>query len=69
MIFSDQYIQISTRLASSNIYGFGEHTTAEYKHDIHWKKWSLFARDISTDVSTFIYFSYKRGRDSLLMAL
>lgn len=51
MIFSDQYIQISTYLSSSNIYGFGEHTSATYKHDMNWKKWSLFSRDMPTDVS------------------
>ncbi|XP_054707792.1 sucrase-isomaltase, intestinal-like [Uloborus diversus] len=55
MIFSEQYIQISTRLASSNVYGFGEHTTAQHKHDTRWKKWSLFARDISTDFSSNLY--------------
>lgn len=53
MIFSDQYIQLSTRLASSNIYGFGEHTDENFKQDINWKKLSLFARDMSTDVSKF----------------
>lgn len=51
MIFSDQYIQLSTRLASSNIYGFGEHTNEKYKHDTNWIKWSLFSRNTPTDVS------------------
>lgn len=53
MIFSDQYIQLSTRLVSSNIYGFGEHTDENFKQNTNWKKLSLFARDMSTDVSKF----------------
>ena len=53
MIFSDQYIQLSTRLTSTNIYGFGEHTDDSYKQDINWKKMSLFAHDMPTNVSKF----------------
>ncbi|GFT67959.1 maltase-glucoamylase, intestinal [Nephila pilipes] len=55
MLFSEQYIQLSTRLATSNVYGFGEHTSSTYKHKTNWKKWSLFARDSSTDSSSNLY--------------
>ncbi|XP_015921861.1 lysosomal alpha-glucosidase isoform X2 [Parasteatoda tepidariorum] len=55
MIFSEHYIQISTMLASSNIYGFGEHTTSKYKRDVNWKKLSLFARDGATDTESNLY--------------
>lgn len=55
MIFSNQYIQISTRLPSTNIYGFGEHTNDKFKHDTNWKKMSLFARDMSADKSSNLH--------------
>ncbi|GFW91958.1 maltase-glucoamylase, intestinal [Trichonephila clavipes] len=55
MLFSEQYIQLSTRLATPFVYGFGEHTSSSYKHSTNWKKWSLFARDSSTDSSSNLY--------------
>lgn len=55
MIFSDQYIQISTKLASSNLYGIGEHASPDYKHSMNWKSWSLFARDTVPDNDDNLY--------------
>ncbi|XP_076367371.1 sucrase-isomaltase, intestinal-like isoform X2 [Tachypleus tridentatus] len=45
MVFSDQFIQISTKLPSSNVYGLGEHRTEKYRHSTYWKRWSFFSRD------------------------
>ncbi|KAL1778000.1 maltase-glucoamylase, intestinal, partial [Sigmodon hispidus] len=45
LLFSDQYLQFSIRLPSANVYGLGEHVHQNYKHDMNWKTWSLFARD------------------------
>ncbi|GIY02981.1 maltase-glucoamylase, intestinal [Caerostris extrusa] len=53
-IFGTIYTNIY-KIGYPYIYGFGEHTTAAYKHDINWKKWSLFARDSSTDSSSNLY--------------
>lgn len=44
-IYSDQFLQITTKLASSYVYGFGEHLHRQYLHDLNWKTWSVFARD------------------------
>ncbi|XP_060052707.1 maltase-glucoamylase isoform X2 [Erinaceus europaeus] len=43
--FSDQFLQFSIRLPSANVYGLGEHVHQQYRLDMNWKTWSLFARD------------------------
>ena len=45
LVFADQYLQISARLPSHNIYGLGEHVHQNYRHDTNWRTWPLFARD------------------------
>lgn len=44
LIFSDQFLQVSTKLPSSNIYGLGEHV-GSLKHSTDWKRFVLFASD------------------------
>ncbi|KAI1705427.1 glycosyl hydrolases family 31 domain-containing protein [Ditylenchus destructor] len=45
-IFSDQFIQIATKLPSTNMYGFGENFHDELKHDFGvYNTWGMFARD------------------------
>ncbi|XP_055958997.1 sucrase-isomaltase, intestinal [Patella vulgata] len=46
MTYSDQFLQITTRLPSDNLYGFGEHIHRRFRHDMNWKRWSIFTRDI-----------------------
>uniref|UniRef100_A0A8C5IJG5 P-type domain-containing protein n=1 Tax=Junco hyemalis TaxID=40217 RepID=A0A8C5IJG5_JUNHY len=43
--FSDMFIQISTRLASQYIYGFGEHEHRNFRHNMSWNTWGMFTRD------------------------
>ncbi|NWU11764.1 MGA protein, partial [Cephalopterus ornatus] len=43
--FSDMFIQISTRLASEYIYGFGESEQPTFRHDVNWHTWGMFTRD------------------------
>ncbi|OXB77046.1 UNVERIFIED_CONTAM: hypothetical protein H355_007693 [Colinus virginianus] len=43
--FSDMFIQISTRLPSSYIYGFGETEHTQYHRDMNWHTWGMFSRD------------------------
>ncbi|NXN82517.1 MGA protein, partial [Bombycilla garrulus] len=43
--FSDMFIQISTRLPSQYIYGFGEHEHRSFHHNMSWNTWGLFTRD------------------------
>ncbi|KAG1681996.1 Lysosomal alpha-glucosidase [Nymphon striatum] len=44
LIFSDQFLQLSTKLPSDNIYGLGEHI-GSLKHSVKWKRFVLFASD------------------------
>lgn len=44
--YADQFLQLSIKLPSSNIYGVGEHVHKQYKHDVNWKTWPIFSRDI-----------------------
>ncbi|NXA42051.1 MGA protein, partial [Eudromia elegans] len=43
--FSDMFLQISTRLPSQYIYGFGETEHATFRHDMAWHSWGMFSRD------------------------
>lgn len=45
LVFADQYIQLSAKLPSHNIYGLGEHVHTQYRHDMNWRTWPIFARD------------------------
>ncbi|OWF43597.1 Maltase-glucoamylase, intestinal [Mizuhopecten yessoensis] len=47
LIFTDQFVQISTRLPSENLYGFGEHQHRRFKHDMNWRTWPIFTRDVA----------------------
>ncbi|NWI07474.1 MGA protein, partial [Tichodroma muraria] len=43
--FSDMFIQISTRLASQYVYGFGETEHPTFRHNMNWHTWGMFTRD------------------------
>ncbi|XP_074859780.1 sucrase-isomaltase, intestinal isoform X2 [Carettochelys insculpta] len=45
--FSDMFIQISTRLPSQYVYGFGETEHTTYRRDMNWNTWGMFAKDQS----------------------
>ncbi|XP_058489999.1 sucrase-isomaltase, intestinal [Solea solea] len=45
LVFADQYLQISARLPSHNIYGLGEHVHQNYRHRTDWRTWPIFTRD------------------------
>ncbi|XP_059166951.1 probable maltase-glucoamylase 2 [Physella acuta] len=44
LVLSDQFLQITTRLPSTNVYGLGEHVHESFKHDMT-RTWTSFARD------------------------
>ncbi|XP_068261886.1 sucrase-isomaltase, intestinal isoform X1 [Nyctibius grandis] len=44
--YADQFLQLSIKLPSSNIYGVGEHVHKQYQHNVNWKTWPIFSRDI-----------------------
>ncbi|XP_035307300.1 putative maltase-glucoamylase-like protein FLJ16351 isoform X2 [Cricetulus griseus] len=43
--FAQQYLQLSFRLPSSNVYGLGEHVHQQYRHNMSWNTWPIFTRD------------------------
>ncbi|XP_063997508.1 maltase-glucoamylase-like, partial [Pogoniulus pusillus] len=43
--FSDQFLQISTRLPSHFLYGFGEQEHRSFRRDLAWHTWGMFTRD------------------------
>jgi hypothetical protein len=44
-IYSDQFIQIATKLSKNfSIHGFGENNHEQFKHDMNFKSWGMFAR-------------------------
>lgn len=45
LVYSNQYLQISTKLPSKYIYGLGEHVHKRFRHDLYWKTWPIFTRD------------------------
>uniref|UniRef100_A0A8C0UNJ2 Maltase-glucoamylase, intestinal-like n=1 Tax=Cyanistes caeruleus TaxID=156563 RepID=A0A8C0UNJ2_CYACU len=53
LVFSEQFLQISTRIPSSNVYGLGEHLHRSFRHDLHWKTWPLFSRHAAPSAVRF----------------
>lgn len=47
LIYSDQYLQFSTKLPSTNLYGLGENNHESLRHDLNFRSWGIFARDWS----------------------
>lgn len=45
LVYSDQYLQISTKLPTDYMYGLGEHVHKRFRHDMYWKTWPIFTRD------------------------
>ena len=52
LTFSDQFLQLSTRLASKNIYGLGEHMKSTFKMNLDYTTWPMFSRDQAPTVSS-----------------
>ncbi|XP_043925917.1 maltase-glucoamylase, intestinal-like [Protopterus annectens] len=45
LLYSDQYLQLSVRVPSHNIYGLGEHVHQNYRHNTDFRTWPIFTRD------------------------
>lgn len=45
LVFEDQFLQLSAKIPSLNIYGLGEHVHKQYRHNMDWKTWPIFTRD------------------------
>ena len=56
LIFADQFIKISTRLASPLVYGFGEHEDPLLMNlTASWKRLTFWSRDVPPTPSTNLY--------------
>ncbi|RDD41927.1 Maltase-glucoamylase, intestinal [Trichoplax sp. H2] len=59
LVFEDQYLELSTRLPSTNLYGLGEHVHSTFMHkDFHWKRIPIFARDQAPVLNANLYGSH-----------
>ncbi|XP_010220406.1 PREDICTED: maltase-glucoamylase, intestinal-like, partial [Tinamus guttatus] len=47
LIFSNQYLQITTTVPSTSVYGFGEHEHPSFKHSMDFATYGMFSRDQS----------------------
>jgi hypothetical protein len=45
LTFSEQFLQISTKLPSRDIYGFGENLHKSFRHDLSHRTWPMWSRD------------------------
>ncbi|XP_054165466.1 sucrase-isomaltase, intestinal-like [Oppia nitens] len=45
LIYSDQFIQLATNLATDRVYGFGENLHQTLRHNMAYKTWSMFGRE------------------------
>ena len=53
LLFADQFLQLSIQLPSANVYGLGEHVHQQYRLDMNWKTWPIFARDTTPNEVSF----------------
>ena len=56
-IFADQFLQISTRLATSNVYGLGEHRT-NLRLNTNWQSLTIFNKDQPPTENANLYGSH-----------
>ncbi|KAJ8001406.1 hypothetical protein DPEC_G00169180 [Dallia pectoralis] len=54
LFYCDQFLQMSSSLASQYVYGLGEHRST-FLHDIHWNTLTMWARDAAPVELTNLY--------------
>ncbi|XP_025902144.1 sucrase-isomaltase, intestinal-like, partial [Nothoprocta perdicaria] len=55
LIFSNQYLQITTTVPSTSVYGFGEHEHPSFKHSMNFATYGMFSRDQSPTTFANLY--------------
>lgn len=45
LFFSNQYLQITTAVPSTSVYGFGEQEHVSFKHNMDFVTYGMFSRD------------------------
>ena len=61
LVLSDQFLQISGKLPSENIYGFAEHEQPSLRHSVDWVTWGMWARDHPPEGDTNLYGVHPRS--------
>ncbi|KAK2817716.1 hypothetical protein Q7C36_021649 [Tachysurus vachellii] len=54
LFYADQFLQMSTSLASNFVYGLGEHRS-NLLHDVQWNTFTMWARDAAPEESINLY--------------
>ena len=56
LTIAEQFLMISTKLPTRYLYGFGENTHDAFLHDMQYRMWPIFTRDIAPSfVSCFLH--------------
>ncbi|XP_074682002.1 sucrase-isomaltase, intestinal-like [Strix aluco] len=55
LFFSNQYLQITTTVPSTSVYGFGEHEHLSFKHSMDFVTYGMFSRDQAPTPSANLY--------------
>ncbi|KAM4672049.1 sucrase-isomaltase, intestinal-like [Amazona ochrocephala] len=55
LIFSNQYLQITTTVPSTSVYGFGEHEHPSFKHSMDFITYGMFSRDQAPEPFANLY--------------
>ncbi|XP_033018828.1 maltase-glucoamylase, intestinal-like [Lacerta agilis] len=55
LVFSQQYLRISTNVPSSSVYGFGEHQHPSFKHNMNHITYGMYSRDQSPKMNANLY--------------
>lgn len=53
LFFSNQYLQITTAVPSTSVYGFGEHEHVSFKHSMDFVTYGMYSRDQAPTVTHF----------------
>ena len=61
LVLSDQFLQMSGKLPSENIYGFAEHEQPSFRHSVDWVTWGMWARDHPPEGDTNLYGVHPRS--------
>lgn len=54
LFFSNQYLQITTAVPSTSVYGFGEQEHLSFKHNMDFVTYGMFTRDQAPTVIHFM---------------
>ena len=54
MIFEDQFLQLSTTVPTTYVYGFGESEHENFKHDFNWRTEGMWTNDEGVKVTSCV---------------